>query len=207
MSPHRAGWRRHSGVELYSYTGQFFTPNCLRCCSPRTAQYCTLERGKMGKSLAGIWDNLARCSSQLRGRWPQIRWKLLDPKFMSKFFKLFRPSEQKLMSSINQRIQLCNSPCGRFLLSASTDGSVRVWDTSQAPDPQVWTWQYVYAPESKEPDNLLENFEPDKMSEYEMIFKHLNSKNLTSFSNMKQYLSTWSSDWSPPSTSSLAVTR
>jgi len=37
----------------------------------------------------------------------------------------------------NQRIQLCNSPCGRFLLSASTDGSVRVWDTSQAPDPQT----------------------------------------------------------------------
>jgi len=36
----------------------------------------------------------------------------------------------------NQRIQLCNSPCGQFLLSASTDGSVRVWDTSQAPDPQ-----------------------------------------------------------------------
>ena len=63
----------------------------------------------------------------------------LVPKFMSKFFNLmyFRPSERKLMSSINQRIQLCNSPCGRFLLSASTDGSVRVWDTSQAPDPQV----------------------------------------------------------------------
>jgi len=38
--------------------------------------------------------------------------------------------------STNQRIQLCSSPCGQFLLSASTDGSVRVWDTSQAPDPQ-----------------------------------------------------------------------
>lgn len=39
-------------------------------------------------------------------------------------------------AATNQRIQLCNSPCGQFLLSASTDGSVRVWDTSQAPDPQ-----------------------------------------------------------------------
>ena len=133
----------------------------------------------------------------------------IQPLLCFVFFKLmyFRPSERKLMSSINQRIQLCNSPCGRFLLSASTDGSVRVWDTSQAPDPQVWTWQYVYAPESKEPDNMLESFEPNKMLEYEMIFKHLIPKNLTSFSNMKQYLSTWSSDWSPPSTSSLAVTR
>lgn len=39
-------------------------------------------------------------------------------------------------AATNQRIQLCTSPCGQFLLSASTDGSVRVWDTSQAPDPQ-----------------------------------------------------------------------
>ena len=39
-------------------------------------------------------------------------------------------------AATNQRIQLSSSPCGQFLLSASTDGSVRVWDTSQAPDPQ-----------------------------------------------------------------------
>ena len=36
-----------------------------------------------------------------------------------------------------------------------------------------------------EKNAFYENFEPDKMLEYEMIFKHL-----TSFSNMKQYLST-----------------
>ena len=40
-------------------------------------------------------------------------------------------------AATNQRIQLCTSPCGKFLLSASTDGSVRVWDTSQAPDHQT----------------------------------------------------------------------